>query len=203
MKIKVETWLGILSLILLGILFWWGFSTGILTDQEKMRAFVQQFGTYSVVAIIILQILQVVFPIVPGGVGMVVATLLFGIWWGFVINYVSIVIGSMLAFLIGRRYGKPLIRRFFSEKLLEKYEKVLDKQETFDKVFLVSILLPIAPDDFLCYFAGTTQMSFKKFMAIILLGKPPTTFIYSYGLHQFVELIKKWFSFGARWFSFW
>lgn len=203
MKIKLETILTIGSLILLAILFWWGFQSGILVDQQKMKDFVSQFGTFSVVAIIVLQILQVVFPVVPGGVGMIVATLLFGIWWGFVINYISIVIGSMLAFLIGRRYGKPLIRRFFPEKLLDKYEKVLEKQKTFDKVFLVSILLPIAPDDFLCYFAGTTEMSFKKFMLIILLGKPPTTFVYSFGLHQFFELIKKWFSLGATALKIW
>lgn len=157
-----------------------------------MQEFVSQFGSMSVIVIIILQILQVVFPIVPGGIGMVVATLLFGIWWGFIINYISISVGSIIAFLIGRRYGRPLIKRYFSENLINKYEKVLDKQQTFDKVFTWAILLPIAPDDFLCYFAGTTKMSLKKFTTIILLAKPPTTFIYSLGLHEFFELIRGW-----------
>lgn len=192
MKLRLENILSILSLIILAFLFWWGFRTGILTDQIKMQAFVSQFGSMSVIVIILLQILQVVFPIVPGGIGMVVATLLFGIWWGFLINYISICIGSMIAFLIGRRYGRPLIKRYFSETLIKKYEKVLDKQQTFDKVFTWAIVLPIAPDDFLCYFAGTTKMSFKKFMTIILLAKPPTTFIYSLGLHEFFELIRGW-----------
>lgn len=189
---KWERVLSILSLVILGLLFWWGFKSGVLIDQNKMKEFVEQFGVYSVIVIILLQILQVVFPIVPGGVGMVVATLLFGIWWGFIINYISISIGSIIAFLIGRRFGKPLIHRFFNEKLIQKYEKVLDKQATFDKVFTLAILLPIAPDDFLCYFAGTTQMSLKKFTTIILLAKPPTTFIYSLGLHEFFELVKNW-----------
>ena len=192
MKLRLENILSILSLILLAFLFWWGFKTGILTDQRKMQEFVSQFGSMSVIVIIILQILQVVFPIVPGGIGMVVATLLFGIWWGFIINYISISVGSIIAFQIGRRYGRPLIKRYFSENLINKYEKVLDKQQTFDKVFTWAILLPIAPDDFLCYFAGTTKMSLKKFTTIILLAKPPTTFIYSLGLHEFFELIRGW-----------
>lgn len=192
MKLRLENILSILSLILLAFLFWWGFKTGILTDQRKMQEFVSQFGSMSVIVIIILQILQVVFPIVPGGLGMVVATLLFGIWWGFIINYISISVGSIIAFQIGRRYGRPLIKRYFSENLINKYEKVLDKQQTFDKVFTWAILLPIAPDDFLCYFAGTTKMSLKKFTTIILLAKPPTTFIYSLGLHEFFELIRGW-----------
>lgn len=202
MKFNLSTILSFLSILVLGLLFYWGFRTGVLVDQTKMTEFVKQFGVYSVIVLIILQILQVVFPIVPGGIGMVVATLIFGIFWGFVINYISISIGSMIAFGIGRRYGKPLIRKYFSESLMTKYEKLLDKQDKFDKFFGISILLPIAPDDFLCYLAGTTQMSFKKFVSIILLGKIPTTFIYSLGLHESFELIKKWIPIGASISSF-
>ena len=201
-KINLDTILSILSLVVLGLIFWWGFKTGILVDQAKMKDFVEQFGSLSVFALIVLQILQVVFPIVPGGIGMVVATLIFGIWWGFIINYISISIGSIIVFQIGRKFGKPLILKYFNEKLFARYEKLLDNQHKFDKIFAVSILLPVAPDDFLCYLAGTTDMSLKKFVTIILLGKPPTTFIYSLGLHEFFELIKKWFSLGARLISF-
>ena len=201
-KINLDTILSILSLVVLGLIFWWGFKTGILVDQAKMKDFVEQFGSLSVFALIVLQILQVVFPIVPGGIGMVVATLIFGIWWGFIINYISISIGSIIAFQIGRKFGKPLILKYFNEKLFARYEKLLDNQHKFDKIFAVSILLPVAPDDFLCYLAGTTDMSLKKFVTIILLGKLPTTFIYSLGLHEFFELIKKWFSLGARLISF-
>lgn len=197
MKIKLENVLAVLSLVGLGLLFYWGIKTEVLTDQTKMHHFVSQFGTFSVVVIILLQMLQVVFPVIPGGIGMIVATLIFGIWWGFVINYVSIVLGSIIAFLIARKYGKPLVKRFFSKKLFDKYEALLDHQETFDKVFLVSILMPIAPDDFLCYLAGITQMDFKKFVLILLLAKPPTTFLYSFGLHKVFDMIKKWLQLGA------
>ena len=36
----------------------------------------------------------------------------------------------------------------------------------------LAIFFPVAPDDFLCYLAGLTRMSLKKFSAIIFLGKP-------------------------------
>lgn len=201
-RINLETILSVLSIVVLGLIFWWGFKTGILVDQDKLKTFVENFGALSVIVLIVLQILQVVFPIVPGGIGMVVATLLFGIWWGFIINYVSITIGSMIAFQIGRKYGVRIIHRYFNEKYLEKYERFLERQSTFDKVFTWAILLPIAPDDFLCYLAGTTNMSFKKFTTIILLAKPPTTFVYSLGLHEFFGLFKKIFSLGASFLSF-
>ena len=202
MKLKWEIVLSIGSLVVLALLFWWGIDSRILIDQEKMRLFVQQFGNYSVIALIVLQVAQVVFPFVPGGVGMVVATLLFGIWWGFVINYISIVIGSFIAFGIGRKHGKNFIRKFFSEALFEKYEKLLEKQDKFDKIFIVSILMPIAPDDFLCYLAGASNMDVKKFALTILLAKPLTTFVYSLGLHEFWEFIKKLLRISASLFVF-
>lgn len=52
-------------------------------------------------------------------------------------------------------------------------------EKRFDKLFALAIFLPIAPDDFLCYLAGTTAMTWKKFTAIIVLGKPFAILLYS------------------------
>ncbi|MGC4018276.1 MAG: TVP38/TMEM64 family protein, partial [Muricomes sp.] len=43
-------------------------------------------------------------------------------------------------------------------------------------------VFPIAPDDFLCYLAGTTAMTWKQFGCVILLGKPFSIALYSLGL---------------------
>ena len=40
----------------------------------------------------------------------------------------------------------------------------------------------VAPDDVLCMIAGLTKMSWKKFSAIILLGKPASIAAYSMAL---------------------
>ena len=37
-------------------------------------------------------------------------------------------------------------------------------------------------DDFLCYLAGTTKMTWKQFTAVIVLGKPFSIALYSLGL---------------------
>ena len=48
----------------------------------------------------------------------------------------------------------------------------------------------MAPDDFLCWLAGTTDMTFRRFTAIILLGKPASIALYSLGL----EIAFQWIS---------
>jgi len=46
----------------------------------------------------------------------------------------------------------------------------------------LAIFFPVAPDDFLCWLAGTTKMTLGRFSAIILLGKPASIALYSLGL---------------------
>jgi len=160
----------------------YGWKTGIFTSQEKLQTYISGFGIAGALVFIAFQAVQVVIPVLPGGLGCLGGVLLFGPWRGFLYNYVGICIGSVLAFLVAKYYGKPILRCFFAQKLITKYEKWTSEKDRFAKMFAVAIFLPVAPDDFLCYLAGTTEMSLRKFTAIILLGKPFAIALYSMGL---------------------
>ena len=123
-----------------------------------------------------------VVPILPGGLGCLAGVLLFGPLWGFVYNYVGICIGSLAAFGVARNCGKPLLALLFSERTISKYGRWADEKDRFARLFALAIFLPVAPDDFLCYLAGTTDMSWRRYTAIILLGKPFAIALYSLGL---------------------
>lgn len=58
------------------------------------------------------------------------------------------------------------------------------------RLLRLTIFFPVAPDDLLCYIAGLTKMSLKKFVLIIFLGKPGSIFLYSLGLTGIMELLK-------------
>ena len=137
--------------------------------------------------------MQVVIPILPGGVSCLAGVLIFGPVWGFVYNYIGISIGSILAFLLSKQYGRPVVRNIIGEKNYDKYIGWLSKGNGFDKAFAVAIFLPVAPDDLLCYIAGLTKMTLKKFTAIILLGKPGSILLYSLGLTGIMEVLKMMF----------
>ncbi|WP_225353487.1 VTT domain-containing protein [Lacticaseibacillus thailandensis] len=53
----------------------------------------------------------------------------------------------------------------------------------------MAILLPVAPDDFLCMLAGLTKMSLRKFVWIIVLCKPWTILAYSMGMNKLIMLM--------------
>lgn len=160
----------------------WGWHTGVLTSQERLRELVDAWGAAGAVLFTAFQAVQVVVPVLPGGLGCLAGVLLFGPVWGFVYNYVGICIGSLIAFAVARNCGKPLLALLFSERTLEKYGRWAGEKDRFAKLFAWAIFLPVAPDDFLCYLAGTTEMSWRRYTAIILLGKPFAIALYSLGL---------------------
>ena len=180
------SWAGMLFVLVACIYLW---RMGVFSSQEKLKAFVAGFGLTGGLVFVFIQIVQVVIPIIPGGVSCLAGVILFGAGMGFVYNYVGICIGSIIAFLIAKAYGRPLLEKMFHPKLIEKYENWTQTKNRFAKLFALAIFLPVAPDDFLCYLAGTTNMSLKVFTAIILLGKPCSIAAYSLGLTQIFKLI--------------
>ncbi len=50
-----------------------------------------------------------------------------------------------------------------------------------------AIIFQLARADFLCMLAGLTNMTFKRYMTIIILCKPITLVIYTYGLTYIID----------------
>ena len=167
----------------------WGWRTGVLTSQERLSALVESCGAAGALLFTVFQAVQVVVPILPGGLGCLAGVLLFGPVWGFVYNYVGICAGSLIAFAVSRSCGKPLLSLLFSERTIQRYSRWTEERGRFSRWFALAIFLPVAPDDFLCYLAGTTEMSWRRYTAIILLCKPFAIALYSLGLTLVWQMI--------------
>lgn len=170
---------GLVACIIFAI---WGWKSGVLTSQEQLEALVRSCGAAGILLFVLFQAVQVVVPVLPGGLGCLAGVLLFGPLWGFVYNYVGICLGSLVVFAVARNCGKPLLSMLFSEKTIAKYSSWAEEKNRFARLFALAIFLPVAPDDFLCYLAGTTGMSWRRYTTIILLGKPFAIALYSLGL---------------------
>lgn len=148
-----------------------------------MRHFLTHFGLWAPIIFILIQMLQVIFPIVPGSIGCIVGILFWGPVVGTIYNYIGICLGSLCAFYLSRKFGNEFVRVITKPQLYSKYRSWIDKDQRFETWFAMAIFFPIAPDDFLCYLAGLTKITYKKFMSIILLGKPIGIIAYTFGLH--------------------
>mgnify|MGYP001402575416 CR=1 FL=1 len=71
--------------------------------------------------------------------------------------------------------------------LNSRWTERIKRARSYDVLFALSILLPLAPDDYLCYFSGLINMSVKKFVLIILLAKPWCILFYSFGTGMLIQ----------------
>ena len=179
---KLINFISIIGLVIsIGLTIYF-INLGVFKDLNSLRGLVGDSIILGPIIFILIQILQVVIPIIPGGISTAAGVLIFGPYAGFIYNYVGICIGSIIIFLLGRRYGKPFILSMVSDKTYDKYVGWLDNQNRFEKLFALAIFLPVAPDDALCLMAGLTNISVKKYTWIILLAKPLSIFLYSMAL---------------------
>lgn len=185
--------ISVIGFITVVILCVWAWSAGLFRSVNALSEFVQRAGVWGPLVFVLLQIVQVVIPIIPGGITCLAGVIIFGPLFGFIYNYVGISIGSTIAFILSRIYGRPFIESISSKRLFDKYIGWLDKGKRFDTLFAVAIFLPVAPDDFLCLLAGLTKMKLQKFVMIILLCKPASIFVYSLGLTTVTAWISRMF----------
>ena len=177
---------GILLLCISALFVAKGRMDGHFSSIDSMREYVNSYGMFRPVLLTLIQVVQVVLPVVPGMTGCIVGAVLFGSTGGFLINYIGISAGSIIAFFLAKRYGTNLVAKLIP---MEKYESTIEKinkSKNYLLLLFLSILLPLAPDDFLCYFSGLIKMSTKKFVLIILLSKPWCILFYSLFFSYFI-----------------
>jgi len=172
------------TLVLIGALIIfsiYGYQKGIFTNRDQLELFIRQSSFWGPLLFIVIQIAQVVIAVIPGGLTCLAGVVFFGPWYGFLYSAVGILIGSCINFYLARRYGEKFIRLFVNDETYEKTRKKFLTGKKFDVVFTAAILLPGAPDDVLCMLAGLTDMSWRKFLTILFLGRPVTIVVYSLG----------------------
>ncbi len=145
---------------------------GQFDSVETFQKYVAGFGLAAPLFLVAVQAAQVILPVLPGLFGCVVGTMMFGAAGGFWCNYIGISAGSIIAFWLARKYGSGLVSRMFPGEKYEKWATWAAGSRFYTVVLFLGMVLPLFPDDYFCYFTGLTKMSTRKFVAIILLGKP-------------------------------
>lgn len=156
-----------------------GWLAGNFDSIDSLRKYIESYGIWGAVILLLIQILQVILPVIPGFMGCIVGAVLFGAAGGFVINYIGISAGSIMAFFLAKHYGASLVDKMVSMEKYDDYIKKINQSRSYPLFLFVATLMPLAPDDFLCYFSGLINMPVKKFIFIIVLGKPWCILFYS------------------------
>lgn len=158
-------------------------ATGIiskLTSIEALREHIAGFGATAVLIFILFQFLQVVILPVPGSVSVGVGVALFGPLRCTLFSFIGILLGSIVAFAIGRWVGYKAVCWIVGKEDLDKW---LDKMRNKDYLLLsIMFLLPLFPDDILCFVAGLSSITWGYFIIMIVITRAISVSTTSYSL---------------------
>lgn len=142
----------------------------VFSSVTSLKNYILSTAEKGILVYILIQILQVVFLPIPASIICIVGSLIYGPWLGGLYCCIGVLVGSYLSYFIGKVFGYKLVTWIVGKENTDKYSDILRKR---GGVFLsLAFLLPMFPDDILCFIAGTTKMRAKTFLWITLITRP-------------------------------
>ena len=156
----------------------------ILTAVDVVTSFMNDFGIISGIFLIILESM---IPVLPLGVLIALNVMTFGSIIGFIISWLSTVIGCMLAFYICRRLKEKYEKKYNKDKNVTKIRKIIDNISLSNLVLIIS--LPFTPAFAVNIAAGLSNINPKKYLTALLIGKLQVVFFWGFIGKSFLESI--------------
>ena len=143
------------------------------SDPEQFRAWVESFGPWGGILYAAMVFLQVLVALIPGEPLEICGGYAFGAVPGTLLCLLGATAGSLLVFALVRRFGRAMVELFFSREKVENL-RFLQSSPKRDFLFWLIFMLPGTPKDLLCYFAGLTDLPWRKWIFICSVGRLPS-----------------------------
>lgn len=131
--------------------------------EEELQSWIASTGAIAPLVFILISFVQVTFIPIPAAVTIIAGSYLFGTWMAFVYSYIGVMLGTMLAFGLGRWIGRPFVDWVTGGK--EKTDEWIAKLKGRENILLFFMFFfPGFPDDILCTVAGVLPISWLGFL---------------------------------------
>jgi uncharacterized membrane protein YdjX (TVP38/TMEM64 family) len=159
------------------LIVWWG-GREVAPRLVGIVARIHNLGTVAPIAFILIYSVAVI-ALIPASLLTIAAGAVFGLIKGALYALAGAVIGSAIAFLLGRHAFRHIVaRRLATMPRFAAVERAVSAQGRRIVFFLR--LSPLVPFNFLNYALGLTTISLTDFL-IASIGMIPGTFVYAYG----------------------
>ena len=138
-----------------------------------LNSIIQSYGSLGLLVVMIIQ--TIIAPIPSEALLMFSGAIGIKIFDIVIFGGLGLIIGSVIAFYIARRGGKPIIVKLIGKKWINRVDNWIEKKGAITILF--TRLIPIIPFDLISYMAGITRLSFKYYLLATVLGAFPRSFL--------------------------
>ncbi len=156
-------------LAILGFLFLkWEFS-----DTNVLRDWIAENPFLGSLLMILIIAFQVVIALIPGEVVEIAAGYAFGTVHGTILCLMGAALGSVVAILLSRRFGRRLVESLYPRDKLDKLP-ILREPSKRNALTAILFLIPGTPKDLLTYVIGLTEMSIPTYLLLTTFCRLPS-----------------------------
>ncbi len=127
-------------------------------------------GIHGVLMFLAIQALQVLVAVIPAI--QVVGGVLYGPFFGSLISFLGIVLGSLAVWGIVKKLGAPLVQAIVSEKHLKKFSFLEDDHKLL-LILIILYIIPGIPKDVVTYLVPLTKIKMREFFLYVLPWRIP------------------------------
>ncbi|TGE24039.1 TVP38/TMEM64 family protein [Hymenobacter aquaticus] len=140
-------------------------------EQEKVSAWITQFGYWGPVVIVAAMVLQMFLVVVNVVLLILVAILAYGPWWGSGLALAGVVVASSVGYWIGHSAGETFISRLIGRKSEQKMVREVQRYGTW--AVIIARLSPALSDDAVSFVAGVARLGYGRFILATVAGVTP------------------------------
>lgn len=138
--------------------------------QQGLESYIDRCAPWSYLVFFAVQTASVVIAPIPSNLTAAAGAILFGLWPAFLLTWGAVMLGSVVVFALARVLGQDFVTGVVSRNMSERYLDLIRRKR--DVFLLLAFLLPFFPDDILCILSGLTDISFRRFVLLVLLARP-------------------------------
>lgn len=140
---------------------------------EGFKLWSQSNITAYVSVLLLIKILGIVWPPIPGGIFTLASVPILGWPLAYVVDLVGSAIGSSAAFFIARKWGWEFMKKIFDDSTLIKIRRLkIKKEREFESIFLMRIFGGTIVE-VVCYGAGVLGVGFGNYLLASVLSHLP------------------------------
>ncbi|NQV90887.1 TVP38/TMEM64 family protein [Candidatus Woesearchaeota archaeon] len=172
MKHKHRYW-GYVGLLVVMLIFGYlnyFFDLKQFADPIFVRDFLLSFGVWSYLVYMVMLLATIPLPI-PSTPVVLAGGYVFGTIVGTILSLIAGAMGSSIAFLLTRKYGRPMLERLVDKHHIIQFNHIFKKRGT--SAAFVSYTIPTFPSDAISLMLGLTKMSFHTFLLLYFFAHIP------------------------------
>ena len=150
------------------------------SDTDAIKNWVDENYWLGMIVMTLVCAFQVIIAFIPGEIVEIAVGYAFGGWIGALICIVGATVGSVIAILLSRRYGRRLVEALYPREKIDSLP-IINVPRKRNIMTFVLFLIPGTPKDLLTYVIGMTNMSIPLYILLTTVARVPSVIMSTLG----------------------